>query len=447
MGTLIMTGQLMLSLTILVVLHELGHFLPARYFGTRVNKFYLFFDFLFPFPGLLNFSLFKIKRGDTEYGIGWFPFGGYVQIAGMEDETQDANDMSDEVQPWEFRSKSVLQRFIVMVGGVTVNFVLGMLLFMMILFVWGDKVLPAQNATFGVTCDSLAETGGFRDGDKLISISGKPIDNILKVRGDLFMDNPTSVKINRDGQDMDLPIKKEFCNAIATHRGDFMVPNFPFIIDKLDGDFNKASGLQKGDRFLSIDTVATPFHANVAQFLAKHKNTTQKVRFVRNEKDTLTATLKINENGKIRVGLKPMDEILTFKNTEYTLLQSIPAGAERGWSVLTNYVASLGKIFKSEVGVSDSLGGFGTMAKVFGDQWIWQKFWITTAMISMILAFMNLLPIPMLDGGYIIFLIYEAITGRKPHPKFMEYAQMFGLIFILGLMLFSNGMDIIRAFR
>jgi regulator of sigma E protease len=447
MDILIKTGQLMLSLTILVVLHELGHFLPARYFGTRVNKFYLFFDFLFPFPGLLNFSLFKFKRGDTEYGIGWFPFGGYVQIAGMEDETQDASSMGSEVQPWEFRGKKVWQRFIVMIGGVTVNFFLGMLLFMMILFVWGEKILPAENAVFGVSCDSLAEAHGFKDGDKLISITGKPISNIMKVRGDIFMDNPVSVTLNRDGQNIDIPVTKELSRALASYKGDFLRPNVPFILNKFTTSFNTKIGLQKGDRIIGLARQPTPYHSDVTRVLSENKSSARHLRFIRNEKDTMTTFIAINGNGKILAELKPIEDILTFKTTEYTFLTSIPAGANRGWETMTNYVRSLGKLFKKEVGVTESLGGFGTMANVFGTEWIWERFWIMTATISLILAFMNLLPIPMLDGGYIIFLMYEAITGRKPNEKFMEYAQMVGLVFILGLMVFSNGMDIIRAFR
>jgi regulator of sigma E protease len=447
MDILIKTGQLMLSLTILVVLHELGHFLPARYFGTRVNKFYLFFDFLFPFPGLLNFSLFKFKRGDTEYGIGWFPFGGYVQIAGMEDETQDASSMGSEVQPWEFRGKKVWQRFIVMIGGVTVNFFLGMLLFMMILFVWGKKALPAENAIYGMACDSLAEAHGFKDGDKLVSIGNKRIEYTNTVRADIFLDNVTDITVNRDGKDIEIPLKPELARALASYRGDFISPNIPFIIDEFKSDLNKKSGLQHGDQVFKIDSVLTPFASDVSAFLAKHKKSTQTVHYIRNQKDTLIGKLNINENGKLVAQLVGPDKILTYKTINYSFAEAIPEGAKLGWETITNYVRSLGKLFKKEVGVTESLGGFGTMANVFGTEWIWERFWIMTATISLILAFMNLLPIPMLDGGYIVFLIYEAITGRKPNEKFMEYAQMVGLVFILGLMVFSNGMDIVRAFR
>jgi regulator of sigma E protease len=445
-----MIAQLMLSLTILVVLHEAGHFIPARLFGTRVNKFYLFFDFLFPFPNLLNFSLFKFKRGDTEYGIGWFPFGGYVQIDGMMDETQDGEAMSSTPQPWEFRSKRVWQRLIVMIGGVTVNFFLGILIFSGVLYTWGEQYLPTKNATYGIACDTLAEKGGFKDGDKIVSLDGVPLERLEKLRIELFLKNPKKVTVQRDSTNVDIPMTTEFCSSLGNYRGDFITYNVPFQIDSVTPlGANGKGALRKGDRLVGFvadsTTKAAPIYMEqVREKLLANKGKTTQAHFLRNGRDTILP-IAVDEFGKIGVALTPPDKFLTFENQTYSLLAAVPAGFDKSIKTLGMQISAFGKIFRREVKASESFGGFGSMGQLFGGVWDWHRFWTMTGLISLMLAFFNLLPIPMLDGGYIMFLLYEMVTGREPHPKFMEIAQYVGLILILGLMLFSNGMDIYRG--
>ena len=439
-------GQLFLCLSILIVLHELGHFLPARWFGIRVNKFYLFFDFLFPFGNLLNFSLFKKKIGDTEYGLGWFPFGGYVQIDGMMDETQDADSLNHPPQPHEFRSKPAWQRLIVMMGGVTVNFFLGLGISAMLLWVWGEKYLPPKDATFGIYADTTLQKLGFKDGDKILGLDGKEAESTRDLMLSIIFDSPKTIQIDRAGAKQDIPVTKEMVATFASNKAGFFDPLVPFVIDEVGATSQNAKAdLHKGDKIIGVTGQLMPFAQPFRAYYATQADKTISALVLRGS-DTLTVPLKVDKYGKLGImtNINP-DDYFKLKTKTYSIAQAIPAGAARGMDLLYKNVQGLGMIFSGKVKASESVGGFGTMAKAFGGSWDWGRFWGMTATISLILAFMNLLPIPMLDGGYVLFLLYEIIFRRKPNEKFMEYAQNVGFILILSLLVFSNGMDIYKG--
>ncbi len=439
MEYLIMGAQLVLSLSILIVLHEMGHFFPARWFNTRVEKFYLFFD---PW-----FSLFKVKRGDTEYGIGWLPLGGYVKIAGMMDESFDKEQLEQPVQDWEFRAKPAWQRLIIMLGGVTVNFILGFLIWAMVLFVWGKEYLPGGNVEYGIATDSMARELGLMDGDNIISIDGKPIEDFSKIRFNMFIDQSKTVQVNRNGSPVELQLNPEVVSKLGNYSGDFIAPRYPFqVVEIPSGSHNEKSGLKKDDQFLSINGTSTRFAHEVNKVLNKSKNTDIQVGLLRGS-DTLTQKLTVNEDGKIGVVYHGANEFLDFEKINYSLLSSIPAGFHDAWNFLGAYTKSLGKLFDGSVKATESLGGFGSIGKMFGGEWIWERFWKMTAILSLILAFMNLLPIPALDGGHVMFLLYEVITGRKPNENFQEKAQIAGFIFVFALVIFANGNDLWKAIR
>lgn len=439
MEYLIMGLQLLLSLSILIVLHEAGHFLPARWFNTRVEKFYLFFD---PW-----FSLFKYKKGDTEYGIGWLPLGGYVKISGMIDESMDKEQMKQPPQPWEFRSKPAWQRLIIMLGGVTVNFILGFLFFALVLWVWGQEYLPSKNLTYGIAVDSVAQQFGLEDGDQIVGLDGQPIEKFGDVRIKMFMDAPQTIDIIRDNRNQTLELPAGISNQLGNYRGAFVTPRMPMIIAEIpEISHNADKNLREGDRIVGIAGQPTPFYHEVAAELQQYRDAEIEVKVLRG-RDTLTEQLAINSLGQIGILTHGMGHFFETERREFTLLSSIPAGIYEGWDFLVNiYIRSLGKLFDGSVKATESLGGFGTIGSMFGGEWVWERFWRMTAILSLILAFMNLLPIPALDGGHVMFLFYEIITGRKPSDKFMEAMTIIGFIIVLGLVLLANGLDIVRAF-
>ncbi|MFZ6050472.1 RIP metalloprotease RseP [Halocola ammonii] len=434
MEILIKAAQLILSLSILVVLHEFGHFLPAKWFKTKVEKFYLFFN-----PG---FSLLKFKKGETEYGVGWLPLGGYVKIAGMIDESMDKEQMKKPAQPWEFRSKPAWQRLIIMVGGVTVNLVLGFLLFAMIMGVWGRTFLPVENTTYGVHPDTVMEQYGFQDGDLPIEANGKPIESVNQLNKDLLLEDISTVTITREGARKTLEIPADFGQLLID--SGVKVPfstRIPAVIDTvIHGTPAFAAGMQKGDSLIAVNDVNSPFFQDLASEIRNSKDQEISISFYRdgtlNEK-----SIEVTEEGTIGFGPKNPFE---YKTIEYGFLEAIPAGFELAGNVLSDYVVSLKFLF-SEAGVKQ-VGGFIAIGNLFEAEWNWHSFWHTTALLSLILAFMNILPIPALDGGHVLFLLYEIITGRAPSEKFLERAQLIGIIILLGLLLLANGNDIIRVF-
>jgi len=448
-GTATKVILLILSLSILIVLHELGHFIPAKLFGTRVHKFYLFFDFLFPFPNVANFTLFKKKIGDTEYGLGWFPFGGYVQIAGMADETQDAETLNNsEPQPWEFRSKPAWQRLIIMIGGVTVNMVLAMVIFSGLLWKYGEEFLPMKNMTNGImVVDSLAYEIGLQNGDKIISIDHQPAGNFEEFQKDLVLNEAKNITIERNGQQQDISFKEGFLSKVMKQKkAAFILPRVPSVVAQVqDASGASKAGLKIGDKITAINSVPTPFYDNVKDQITANKGKQIAVTVDRNGQP-VELKGEVSKEGLFGFGTQSYAEILKTERVNYNFAAAIPAGIEKSFSTLGNYFKSLKMLFTSkEVKVKDSLGGFISMGKMFPDTFDWEHFWILTATISVILAFMNILPIPMLDGGYVVFLLYEMVRGKPVPDKVQQYAQSIGMFIILGLLLFANGMDVIRA--
>lgn len=434
-----MAGQLILSLSILIVLHEFGHFLPARLFDTRVEKFYLFFD---PW-----FSLFKVQRGDTEWGIGWLPLGGYVKISGMIDESMDTEAMKAEPQPWEFRSKPAWQRLIIMLGGVTVNFILGFLIFAMVLFVWGEQYLPAENAKYGIHADSLGQTLGLETGDQIISVNGKPFDKFddRMILSEIIFNDARELKVKRNGREQAIAIPESAIGDLASKKNKgklLFMPRMPFVIAEVLDDPKKSpakkAGLQDGDQIIAVGNTPTPYWDNFYDLSKQMKGKTTPLTYLRNEKDTMQTSLTFTERGKIGVYPYGPDYFFETETQTYSLLTALPAGTKKGIDFLANQIKAFGQIFKGKIKASESLGGFKSIGGMFGTEWIWERFWRMTAVLSLILAFMNLLPIPALDGGHVMFLLYEVVTGRKPSDKFMEYATIIGFILVISLVLFAN---------
>ncbi len=431
---------LIMSLSILVVLHELGHFIPAKLFGVRVEKFYLFFD---PW-----FSLFKYKKGDTEYGIGWVPLGGYVKLSGMIDESMDTEQMKQDPKPYEFRSKPAWQRLIVMIGGVTVNVLLSWLIYSMILFTWGKTILPANEAKYGVDVSPYMTEIGFENGDQIIAINHEPISDEVTYH-DIFLEllldeeiKTIQVKRNGETKDILLPIdfEQEF---LARKEHSPFTERIPFIADTIlrDSPAQKA-GILKGDEFYSINGEYVQYYVDFVKVVQSHKGETVDMQVKRNG-ENVSFPITISEAGKVGVGNRSPLEYFNFNTKTYTFFGSIPAGYTEAENTLTKYVRQMKLLFSKE-GASQ-IGGFGTIGSLFPAQWDWQRFWSLTAFLSIVLAFMNILPIPALDGGHVLFLLYEMVTGKEPGDKFMEIAQMAGIILLVGLMLFANGNDVWNA--
>lgn len=446
MDTLITIGQLVLSLSILIVLHEFGHFLPARFFGTRVEKFYLFFD---PY-----FSLFKKQIGETEYGIGWLPLGGYVKISGMIDESFDTEQMESEPQPWEFRSKPAWQRLIIMLGGVTVNFILGFLIYAMVLFAWGEEYLPAENAVAGIAVDSLGREMGLMTGDKILKVGDVAFDrfNDRAILRGIAIDNARKITLERGGNEQVLTVDNEWADILTRHdnkRERLFSPRIPFVIGlAAKGGPAEEAGLKKEDLIVSVNGTPTNYYDQYSDAVKGIKN--QEITLGVKSKDSESVRqvkVMLNDKGMMRVAPAPPEYFYDTKRIDYGFLESIPAGYNQGVNFLGDQFKAFGEMFKGNIKVTESLGGFASIGSMFGKQWIWERFWYMTASLSLILAFMNLLPIPALDGGHVMFLLYEVVSGRKPSDTFMERATMVGFVIVLGLVVLANGLDIWRGIK
>jgi regulator of sigma E protease len=439
---LVKAGQFILSFSILIVLHEFGHYITAKWFGCRVEKFYLFFN---PW-----FSLFKKKKGETEYGIGWIPLGGYVKISGMIDESMDKEAMKKPPEPYEFRSKPAWQRLIIMLGGVTVNVILAIIIFIGILWVWGDKYVPVSNLKYGIYADSLATKIGLMDGDKVIAVDSKPIEKVGSLGTEIIMNEAKSITAQRNGQNIEIQIPKGFVGQLNKNKlGGFTYVRIPLIVDSvLKGAKITGDQLQRGDSLINFGGKPIVFNTDLPKGYDDYKDTTIALTFLRNGNDSINSSLYIDKKGKTFLAYKPMDEILGTNHIKYNFLQAIPAGWNRCWETLGKYVKNIKQLFTSdEIKVKDSLGSVFSIGNAYPGQWHWQGFWTLTAVFSIILAFMNVLPIPALDGGHALFTFYEMVTGHKPSDKFMEYSQMVGMVLLLALMAYAMGLDIFRMFK
>ena len=435
------TAQFILSFSILVVLHELGHFIPARLFGTRVEKFYLFFN-----PG---FSLWKKKIGDTEYGIGWVPFGGYVKIAGMIDESMDKEQLKKEPESWELRSKPAYQRLIVMLGGVIVNVVLAIVIFIGISWYWGDDYLPAKNVTYGVHASALAKQMGVQDGDIILSLDKKELENFDALEAKLILTNPTTLEVQRGDSIISLNIPATLATSLAKFKKSdpFVIPRIPVIIDSVGSSAVVLEGaFSKNDTLLKINNTSIQYQYEFIEVKQKYADSIVMVTSKRGN-DTVYTKALINGSGQIGLFVKLPYALFKTVHKEFTFFQAIPEGVNRCYTTLDNYIQGIKQIFTGKVNANDSLGSLISIGNTFPAAWDWERFWTLTAIFSIILAFMNVLPIPALDGGHALFIIVEMITGRKPGDKFMEYAQIVGMMLMFGLMLYALGLDFWRLFK
>jgi regulator of sigma E protease len=488
---LIRALQLILSLSILVVLHEFGHFAFARLFKVRVEKFYMFFN-----P---NFSLIRAKKingqwsfkffaknipanerpkldadGDvmhdskgkpileqipvselpesdwrkypenTEWGIGWLPLGGYCKISGMVDESMDVTQMNQEPQPWEYRSRSVGQRLPIIIGGVLVNFILAMVIYSAVLFTWGHDNLPLKNIKYGLEFSKVMLNYGFRNGDNIMKINGLPVDQRGDIIEKILFDGKQDLTVSRDHQLIDLKLPVDFAQKVlASNEPDLISVRFPFVIDEVvEGTPAKKANLMKGDSIIGINGKQMSIYQDIETELNASAKTQIDLSYIR-KGNVMHSKLQLDETGKL--GVTPLLEPVFWpvKHIEYGFFESIPAGTKFGWGILTSYVKQFKLVFTKEG--SKKLGGFGSIGKMFPKTWDWEAFWSLTALLSVILAFMNFLPIPALDGGYVLFLIYELITRRKPNEKFLEYAQTVGMMLLFALLLYANGNDLFKA--
>ena len=440
---LIKAAQLILSLSILVVLHEFGHFAFARLFKTRVEKFYLFFD---PW-----FSLFKTKRGDTEYGIGWLPLGGYVKISGMIDESMDKEAMKLPPQPYEFRSKKPYQRLLIMIGGVMMNFILAFIIYIGVLYTWGTQYLPNDSLKYGISVSETGEQIGLQNGDKILSVDHIYIDNFDKIIPTVILDNAQAIQVLRNGEQLDVEISDNDLALLIKNSAviDYRKP-FECEVGKVIKDTPAdLAGLTKGDQFVDVDGKTFEFYDEFTSYLHDKKNQEINIAVIR-DGNPLTIPVTVSPEGTVGFYasfLEGATEFLKLKTIKYNFAESIPAGINLGISTISDYLKQFKLIFSPKTKAYESLGGFITIGNIFPGAWNWYSFWKLTAFLSIILGIMNLLPIPALDGGHVIFLLFEMVTGKKPGEKFLEYAQMVGMIILLALVLYANANDIIKLFN
>ena len=430
--------QLLLSLSILVFFHELGHFAFAKIFKTRVEKFYLFFN---PW-----FSIFKFKKGDTEYGIGWLPLGGYVKIAGMIDESMDKKQMEKPAEPWEFRSKPAWQRLLIMLGGVLVNFILAFVIYITILFVWGEQKLPIEQVNkYGVVVDSLGMEFGMQTGDKIISVNGEKPDGLKDAYIDLILSSPHELVVERDEKQILITISKKQISYIIKN-GPFFGARFPFqVADFSDPSIAQEAGMLVDDIVIGFNGDEVNYYDEIRPLIQNSKNQNIQISVLRNQIDTVSFEMYVPESGLIGVILNDsVESFYDIDSVNYTLLQAIPAGIKMTFTEIDYYLKQLKLVFTPKTKAYKSVGSFISIGKLFPKKWDWRIFWKMTAMLSIMLGVINILPIPALDGGHVMFVLYEMIVGRKPSDKFLERAQVVGMVILLTLIVFALGNDIIR---
>lgn len=439
MNGLIMAAQLLGGLAILVILHELGHFLAARAFGIKVEKFFLFFD-------AWGYKLFSFNYKGCEYGIGWLPLGGYVKIAGMIDESMDTEQMKQPVQDWEFRSKPAWQRLIVMIGGVVVNIIVGIVIFWFLAFGYGEAYFPNKEVKYGIVAHKLAKEIGLQTGDKVQAINGKEVDSFDEIAGPDVLLGGAVLTVLRDTQTLTITVPLNFVERVSDVGIDsFLAPRVKFSVDNIaPGGGAYKAGLQTGDHILAVDSASTLFFDELQTALGNSKNKTVQLTILRGD-SSLQLTAAVNEEGKL--GFAPKTEGLTSSIRHYGFFESLPKGCEKAFGTLSTNIKGFGKVIRGEVAANKALQGPIGIASIYGSTFDWFRFWSITGVLSMILAFMNILPIPALDGGHTVFLIIEMIMGRPLSDKFMERAQLVGFILLISLMVFAFGNDIIKIIR
>ena len=432
--------QFVTSLSILVIIHEFGHFILAKFFKTRVEKFYLFFD---PW-----FSIFKLKKGETEYGVGWLPLGGYVKISGMIDESLDREQLKQPPQPWEFRSKTSWQRLLIMTGGVFFNFISAILIYVFVLFVWGETYLPTSNVKYGIVTDTVGFSIGLRNGDKILSVDNQYIESFYQITPDIILNSRKTIQVERDGKIFNIEIPKDYVKKALKGRGkiDARIHFGPFIISGFGKDSpSKAAGVLADDELVGLDSLRFTYYDEFQKYLTDNKSRTIVLNLLRKEKP-LNISVKPNTAGLLGIS-RPREQVFELKTLKYGFIQSFPAGIKKGFKTISDYLKQFKLLFSKDTKAYESLGGFITIGTIFPSVWDWETFWNLTAFLSIILAVMNILPIPALDGGHVMFLLFEVITGRKPSDKFLEYAQIAGMVILISLLLFANGNDILRLIR
>lgn len=443
MDVLVKLSQFLLSLSLLIVLHELGHFIPAKLFKTRVEKFYLFFD--------IKFSLFKKKIGETVYGIGWLPLGGYVKIAGMIDESMDTDQLKQDPQPWEFRSKPAWQRLIIMLGGVTVNFILAFVIYIGMTWYYGDKYIANDSLKDGIWVTSeVLEDVGLQSGDKIISIDGKHLERFDQAAMKIVMGK--EIVVDRNGTEQTIKLPVDFINSASKRKSEKLImPRMPFLVGKVSDESPNKDILKTKDFITSLNNVSISYFDQVDDVLKPLANKKIPATIKRDDKE-MQITLQINAEGKIGVApalvaKNDAEKLGLYKlsTDRYSFAESIPVGIDMGINKLKEYGQQLKLIGNPETGAYKEVGGFMAIFNIFPDFWSWEVFWQITALLSIMLGVMNLLPIPALDGGHVLFLLYEMISGRKPSDKFLEYAQTVGFVILIALLLFANGNDIFKA--
>ena len=428
-----------MSLSLLVGIHEFGHFIMARVFKIRVEKFYIFFD---PW-----FSLFKWKRGETEYGVGWLPLGGYVKIAGMIDESMDLEQMKAPVQPWEFRAKPAWQRFLVMIAGVVMNVLMALIIYTGIRYTHGESYLANDDIKWGYEFNEAGKKLGFADGDKIVAIDGEKIVDVAEIRSKLLLtEEGRTVEIIRDGQSQNLEISFEALLDMRRNRGfeDLYVPRIPFIVDSISFASAAAAGLQVGDEVVVFNGQQNLGATQISSLLKEeYKNDTVNLVVTR-AGERVELSVPVNEEGRIGVVMK--GDVFQPRTKTYNLLQAIPAGVKLVGETIADYWEQLKLIFQPKTKMYEELGGFISIGQIFPSQWDWLRFWSMTAFLSIMLAVLNILPIPGLDGGHALFTLWEMITGRKASDKFLEVMQYIGFIILLALVIYANGNDIYKLF-
>lgn len=443
MDIVIKLSQFLLSLSLLIILHELGHFIPAKLFKTRVEKFYLFFD--------VKYSLFKKKIGETEYGIGWLPLGGYVKISGMIDESMDKDQMALPPQPWEFRTKPAWQRLIIMLGGVTVNFILAFIIYIGMAFAYGDTYIANSDLKDGVAIDNPAMVkAGFKTGDKIVSIDDKKVENFdSDMNMNIIM--AKEVLVERNGQPQTIKMPTDFVDQLSkTEKGMLVGIRYPFAIGKV-AEESPNQNLKPKDLILSLNGQKIKYFDEAKSILEANKGKAISAVVLRDLKET-PINLKVSKDGKLGIvagglDMKSLEKLGYYKisKKEYGFFESIPVGLEKGKDQLVGYGKQLKMIFNPETKAYKQVGGFAAIFNIFPTSWSWEAFWTITALLSIMLGVMNLLPIPALDGGHVMFLLYEIISGKKPSDKFLENAQMVGFVLLITLLVFANGNDIYKA--